>query len=240
MLSIPPLKTPTPGPLARPVPRPLDIDPSCVLYMSMVDPLSTGKVLDESGKGNHGTITGATWRPDGLKFSQSTDKASIQDNASIDNNLNDFTVSAAVKLDASGLGTLQRIILKGIDPGYSLNLNTNDKLVFYLTVNSTYNMVATAISASALAAGKFYIVTGTVDRSDKIRVYINGQEDGSGGTGGITGLGLGNGNNLVIGMTGGGAQNFSGMMAEITMFNRALSAPEVKLMYDQARAWYGW
>ncbi len=60
MIPVSPLKTPMAAPLARPVPRPLDLDPSCMLYYSMVDPLALGRVIDESGKGNDGTLVTVT------------------------------------------------------------------------------------------------------------------------------------------------------------------------------------
>lgn len=81
--AIPPIKTPFPSPLARPIPRPLQLDPSCVFYWDGIDKLSQRKVLDESGKGNHGVIVGATYVPDGLSFDGVDDVVNIANNASL-------------------------------------------------------------------------------------------------------------------------------------------------------------
>ena len=101
MIQVPPLITPVRKPLAQPRKHPTLLDPSCVAYYDF----SRGpKLYDYSGKGNHGTITGATFVSKGrygpaLSFDGADDIINCGNDSSLDLIENDHTIAvwASVK-----------------------------------------------------------------------------------------------------------------------------------------------
>ena len=164
-----------------------------------------------------------------------TDNINFGDNDVLDWGSGDGTIGAWCKC-ASGNG-VQDFVMKGAystnGKNYSLILSTNEKLMFAIDDNTTAKSVE---SATAGNDNTYRYLVGVRD-GNNLRFYINGIEDGNSPTD-ITGYGsLDSTDPLIIGAgtqgAGGGRGNYlNGSVGSVQIYNRALSAQEVKQNYN--------
>jgi len=197
-----------------------------VAYYSFDD----GTATDNSGNGNNGTIYGATW-VDGisgkaLRFDGVDDYVSTAD---IDL-AGDFTFELWIKRNkVSG----QYLISKhgGGYTGYSLALDTlqsNSIRGFYGNGYSWQDVEATGISWKT---NVWYHIVFT-KAGTNLKIFLDGTEAGSAIGSGSTVL---NNNNLTTGSAFSLEGWFNGTIDEVHIYNRALSADEIKAHYDEAK-----
>jgi hypothetical protein len=185
-------------------------------------------LTDSSGKGNHGTISGATWTTQGrfgkaLTFDGVNDVVTVPDASPLDLG-SQGSLAAWVKLTT--LGRWHGILAKG-----SANNNAAHNYALEITnANAIRLILGTGTSSLALdasltpVAGQFYHVAATWDGTT-VRLYVNGTLNRSTPQ---TLTPAGNTAPLVLGRYGGNVDWLAGGLDEVRLYNRALTASEVQ------------
>ncbi len=207
----------------------------------------TGTVTyDESGNGDNGTLIGGpTWQSTStckigycLGFNaSSTDYVGIGDPASgvLDFGTGDFTVSAWAYtpiLDTSS--NWHSIVGKWV---YSTTVNGWD---LYSRYGSYYMMLGQgtgcAIMWGGLGApvtpGVWQYISVTVQRNGNATMYLNGVQTSVANISSYSSCNLSNTYSFNIGARENGSLIFNGSLDDIRVYNRALSASEIKQLYN--------
>ena len=193
--------------------------------------------------GNHGTLTGdATATADGMvgqafSFDGAGDFVSISSRPSLEPEI--FTIDAWIK-PSSLPGTPQIIVTKWGTVGfarYELAITSNSKFVF--VVHKTDNTNVQVISNSSAQVGVWKHVAGAFTGTS-LDLYVDGILDSSIN---ISGTLQSSHNPFAIGanfrpndpspFTG---EFFHGLIDEVELFNRALSAAEIRAIFDAGSA----
>lgn len=201
---------------------------------------SGATAADNSGNANAGTISGATWKRAGiidfaLHFDGIDDVVNTGSGSTLDN-LPATTISAWIKPNTLGEGALGRIIQKGtgVATGFRFLLQANNALSFAVDYTTTDLSRTTANSVFTLAVWTHVLVTWTGSATaTNIRIYINGVETRYGTT--RNGVGARTNDaalSLYIGNESGGTGTFDGLMDDVRVYNRVLSASEIKAVYQ--------
>lgn len=186
---------------------------------------SGSTAYDYSGNGNNGSISGATVGNSGvLGSAYSFNGDHIQLPVNMDNLYSQFTVSAWVYVASSGSGF--RSIVGSSD-------GTNE---FYLRIRSgntinfgTWNgSSAYEVKGSDLTDGIWTHVVGR-KKGNTLSVFLDGELDAQSSVGGF----YTNGTQDHIGsLDDGSYHNWNGKLAQIRIYNHALSASEVQYLYS--------
>ncbi len=222
----------SPG-IARP------IDDSCVLQTISRGSRQKGtKVFDLSKKGNHGTIYGAVWKtlPSGLnvlKFDGVDDYADCGNDDSLDVGSNSFSLCYYMKPSVLD-GTVKMVISKGKDKRYRSGIFSSNRL--YFEVDDDVD--ATHIETISLTANVWYFVV-AVRTETKLKLYLNGElvkEKKLYSTGDMDDQTT----DLFIGQDARMSnQFFSGIITGVRIYNRALSASEIREHFENERILFG-
>lgn len=216
-------------------------------YWPMDDGVSgdAQSLADRSGNTHTGTTdngangTGmncATWGKygSGCDFDGADDVVSVSDSDTLDPP-ETFTIAAWVRLDTLANGNNQVIVYKGHNgsPFYSYLLQFSDTfdnicLVWVNSANQEFNRC----SDQALSADTWYHVV-AVKRSNVMELYVNGADDSNYSSGTPTGTTKNSDQGLYIGATTNQAY-FNGRIDELRMYNRDLSAAEIRQLYTWA------
>ena len=190
----------------------------------------SGTVLkDSSANRNDGIIYGATW-VDGkygkaLSFDGSNDYVTVQDSASVDI-ISTITIEAWIKFYQ---GSTQSIISKS-----SLSQNNayvfprfdkTNQLTFWLNAGGWQILNV----GNVFPYGEWHHVAGTYDGLN-MNVYVDGILTGNQKS--VSGAITTNSNPLTIGYQPGTSEFFYGSIDEVRIYNRALTADEVKSHYE--------
>ena len=196
--------------------------------------------LDSSGQNNTGTFTNFTRATNakagklgqGMSFDGTDDYALVTSTAAL-RPTNNFTISVWAKFtDFSDY----RIILMhddngGGDDGYGIRGDTNRKATFFAT-NANGFTAQSITSVAVMTAGQWYHLTG-VYRNSVLEIYINGVLDSTKTASGDVVYSVTT--NLNIGRRGGTSSPntifMKGALDDLRVYNRALSASEVKQLY---------
>jgi hypothetical protein len=214
-------------------------------YWSFNGPDMIGRVLDRSGQGNSGYLlnfaTSTAVRAGG-KVGQALLFDGVDDNILL-NDTNDhanITLSAWVKPTTQKTG--MKIISKkmsGASSQYGLATHdsSSDKFTatFYSSGVSSDVCDSTGTDGS-YTAGEWYHVAATYNGST-CAIYVNGVDVTTVSSDTASGDINNTSSALRIGAEGGSSPGsyFSGVIDEVQIFNRALSATEVKSLYNAAR-----
>lgn len=207
------------------------VDGSTVLYLPMWEGVGTF-LEDLSRYKNHGTVFGATWT-DGamgkaLSFDGGNDYVEVADANSLD--LTEITAMLWIR-PASITVTWQGLLHK-----YTGTSNNN---TLYLELNlqniNNYNTIATTTNPIN-TVDKWYHVVYSAKQGGKERIYVNGillaEENNQF-------VSTNNAYSLYIGAANPSAERFKGIIDEVRVFNRALSATEIfEEYYRGARGSY--
>jgi len=194
------------------------------------DDRSGSLLYDRSGKRNHGTIDGATWvagrRGSALSFDGVNDYVGVPDSSSLDI-VNYVTMAAWIKPSFAGDG-YPYVASKG-DDMYTLYLNKATKKAMFGFRRASDNAWGQVIGATPLTAGTWNHIVGLYDGTD-MKIYVNGVLDETASRPGET---IKTDNlNFYIGTLKGTSQPFDGIIDEVRIYNRALTAAEIKRLYE--------
>ena len=202
-----------------------------------------GLVAQWSGDGNandaigdnHGTLGGgASFAPgmvgQAFYFDGANDFVEVSDTANLDIT---GTITLAAWIKTSGTndhsGILDKMIGFGPATGYRLGVDPNSK--FRCDIIKARPPQGTVVSTTAVEDGDWHHVACTYDGAT-IKVYVDGRFEAEASY--TDGIGL-NDEALLIGWDDDKYQNtrhFNGLIDEVAIFNRPLSAAEIKSIYD--------
>lgn len=161
-----------------------------------------------------------------------TDQKGVANGAMDFNGTTDYLNTANDFIGTGSLSASAWIYLDGYGGGNQGTILTDGQLV--LKVDSTNQAVFASSGGDAQYSATGSILTGqwyhvVVTRSGTtLTWYVNGVQSGT--PGGST---LANGTSLLIGSNSQVDRSFDGKIADVRIYNRILSAEEVKLLYDQ-------
>lgn len=198
-----------------------------------------GSAQDTSGSGNHGTIKGATFvqgiSGQALGFDGVDDMVVVPHSSSL--SLEKYTVEAWVK--TREFGTHNVILRKRYEPSwmdnYGLAISPNGTVNAGSYSPDIWTWFGTG-SVRQISAGEWYHIAATYDRT-AFKIYINGILENSVN---IQYSPYQNNQQLVIGRACDGdpcmfrpsAPSFNGIIDEVRIYNRALSASEIQAEYN--------
>ncbi len=186
---------------------------------------------DYSGKGNHGTIYGASWTSKGrlgpaLSFDGVDDYVKVPDSASLDSIDKDKTYTFEAWVNSKGINTESAAIFaKAGDGGCSDRNGMSHKgttLAFGYYDGAAWHGVSGIMSQN-----EWHHVVG-VNNAGNLYLYIDGVSQ--------TGTGVpyvACPDSLLLGYTDYGSNaHYGGLIDEVRIYNRALPADEIKALYE--------
>ena len=181
---------------------------------------------DASGNGRLGTVSGATWNPGGrfggaLSFDGSNDVVSIADANALDLTTG-MTLSAWLR--PSSLSGWRTAVMKQANAGLSYALYAHDdapRPAAYINVGGADR---SAPGAAALALNTWTHLATTYDGTT-LRIFVNGAQVT---TLAVTGSIATSTGALMIGGNTMWGEYFAGLIDEVRIYNRALSAAEIQ------------
>jgi len=207
-------------------------DDSLVLMYNFDNVASLGenatRAVDVSKYGNNGTIIGSSWTAGKYGGAMSFDGINDFVNATRVEPSSALTLGVWIKADSS-CPDYAGILTKWDDAstkGYALVVDPDGTLSFYIF--DGYRVPV--FSNSSIKTGQWAYATATWDGS-KIAIYINGVKENE--KSGFTSIAYAV-NNLLIGKDGRAgmdARIFKGSLDEVRIWNRSLSADEIKQQY---------
>ncbi len=207
-------------------------------YWSFNDATST-KATDFSGNGNTGTLTGANGLPvwtggkvgSALKFDGVDDYVQVNDAPELRWN-HPETVSMWVKTNTPA--TTQPVFMKdnndALNREFQLDIISN-KFVTYINLDGTganFDSV-TANTFGNIAAGVWYHVV-VVRTGSNLIIYVNGISDSVASTAAPNKAAP-----VILGAYFSASLYFNGLLDEVRIYNRALSADEIGKLYRATR-----
>jgi type II secretory pathway pseudopilin PulG len=194
---------------------------------------TSGGVVDSSGTGNNGAVSGGViYNQTGkfnnaLQFNGTNGYISVPNSPTL-NPTSAITVSAWVKWNitpTSGNGWAT-IVNKNSDSQYRLQHNSNNTRFEFAIVTSGVGGVGRYITSTTVPQiGRWYYLVGTYDGTT-VRLYVNGvQESTVGLTGTI------NTSTAPLYISNHPGRFFNGLIDEVSIYNRALSASEINDNY---------
>jgi hypothetical protein len=192
-----------------------------------------GNSTDSSGNNNNGTGTAVTYGTaygkfgQGASFNGSNSYVNIPNNASLNVS---GGISMAAWIKTSGTNNYSGIVQKFVDSnntGWGLSYHTGGAVRADFGNGSSY--IVAASSGVNVVDNVWHFLVATYDGSTA-KIYVDGVLRGSvAGSGYLTN----NTRNLGIGedSDGGGGRYFNGLIDEVRIYNRALSASEISALY---------
>ena len=196
----------------------------------------TGTVLyDASLKRINGAITGATWERDGLRLLSSA-SGCIDCGDALDIGSRDYTLVARMKHPPTASD--HDILWKGTSAGsgkwFNLRLDSTGVIQAFIDDGSLGAQMAS--SNTSVEDNQWHHIAAVFDRDAGAQIYIDGNPDGaladiSDNTGSIvTADSLGIGCKEITGVP---SNFFDGTIAEVAIYNRALTTSEVKQLHEK-------
>ena len=188
--------------------------------------------FDSSECGNHGHICGAVWDKNGgrqcLSFNGTSDYVDCGNDGSL--NVDNVSIASWYMLTANGNYPM---LASRNEAPYELTHNADTRQP-RLSLNTAGGlMIINSDDAISLSAWTF--VVGIYDGTSP-NIYINGAPV-SGFTyvlGPFTGALVASANNLLLGKRVAG-YHFQGLIASVQIWNRALSADEIEMLYNEGK-----
>ncbi len=187
----------------------------------------TGNIVsDASGNGHTGSITGATWVVSGrfgqaLSFNGTSDWITIADANDLDPTTG-MTVSAWVNPNV--LSSWRTVIIKERPNGLSYALYGHDNAPRPAAYVNTGGADTSAPGASGLSADTWTHLAATYDGAG-LQLYVNGNQVSSQA---VAGIPVASASPLRIGGNSVWGEYFAGLIDEVRVYNRALSAAEIQ------------
>jgi len=194
---------------------------------------------DLSGNGNNGTLTnGPTYSSSNggsIVFDGTNDTVDCGPVSQVGSSLTGLTVSAWINTNSAST----RCILEN-GTGYTTNtfylFQENSNNFTFALYGNTYDAV---YSNYTYQLNTWYNLVGVWSSGNRVSMYTNGvQTNGTRGGSVLTTVINGN-TNLFVGARAGNSYPFSGSISNVALYNRALSASEVKQNFNALRGRYG-
>ncbi|MFA6495313.1 MAG: LamG domain-containing protein, partial [Candidatus Paceibacterota bacterium] len=215
---------------------PLDYgDASLVGYWPLNE--GTGTIAyDRSGKGNNGTlVNGPTWTSRGVSAALSFD--GLTSRVGVNNITSSQTMTVSLWFNPADVSTSTTVIYKN-DGGYSFMLYRNNFWTPGLFSWLRYCDCPPANNCNSLTSYYFYTIPGTWYQTSFItiadgsfKMYVNGSQVLSSAATNFSSwraitsaIALGNGNSP-----------FAGLIDDVRIYNRALSASEISALYNATK-----
>jgi hypothetical protein len=192
---------------------------------------------DASGNGNRGTLTNNPDRVPG-NLGQGLEFDGVDDNVNLGTgnnlgNLSPLTYSAWIKPDSHGESNQGHIISKEFSTK-RLYLDPTGQIFFEILFDGGSHVNINSVSNS-VTMGKWQHVVVTWDGSNPasgVKVYVDNAQVASS----FTNDGIGSpqsesSDDYLIGNRGAGDRTFNGLIDDVRIYNRALSADEIKRLY---------
>jgi len=215
------------------------VDDSLVLWISGRGRGVGSKVFDLSGKGNHGTIYGATWKntPLGhsvLSFDGVDDYVKVPNSPSLDIT-SEVTIEAWIKANSwettGGVG-IGCFVWKMNTYGVVYETTKKVSGIFYRVGDDPLYIFP---KSEVLNIKQWYYVVGVYD-SRKAHTYVNGMLVNWANYQGTL---VSSSNPLYIGGFP-TARHFNGIIDEVRIYNRAFSAVEIRERFNMTKHLYGY
>ena len=211
------------NPLKLPIKLPVNVPRKCVLLF--LPQISGAEWFDSSENSNSGTIYTAKWANGrfgyGLEFNGSTNYVQISDVGGT-TGTSPHSVSMWFKTNSvTGIHHL-------LD-----SLSFDGQSIYSAGTTLRYERYSAgtkrADCSTALETGQWYQVVTTFDSTNGMKIYLNGSLDGSNSN---TGSILSGYWYKYIGKRSGVADYFDGFIDEVAIYNRVLTAAEIKRLYN--------
>jgi glucose/arabinose dehydrogenase/PKD repeat protein len=187
-------------------------------------------LIDRTGNGRTGTVSGATWTTQGkygsaLSFDGVNDWVTVADANALDLTTG-MTLEAWVYPTASGSGSWRNVLIKERTGGeaYNLYANTDTNVpAVYVVRAAQMNVPLDARGTGALPLNTWTHLAATYDGTT-LRMFVNGAQAGSRAVSGamVTSTGA-----LRIGGNSLWGEYFAGRIDEVRIYNRALTPAEI-------------
>lgn len=198
---------------------------NCVLWLGY--PIQNGVWPDVSKYDNDGYITGAFWDGDSLSFDGIDDYVDCGNGASSNNN---YTVEALFRTVDTSIS--QGVVHWGdedLGKRRCMLLFTGGAGAVQYLYFSGYGGTSNISSGIAVNDGLWYHAVITMDSSYNVATYVNGVA----GNIGTPVMAAYTNNNVVVGKTRVADEYFDGKIALVRVFDKVLSAPQVREAYEQ-------
>src|SRR3989344_5624754 len=208
-------------------------------YWSFDGPDMAGNTaFDRSGQGNNGTLTNGPVRALGkigqaLDFDGGDDLVNAGNSASI-NSLDTFTLSAWIKADTLGGGSLGRILNK--DSGFLWYLASSGRFIFEAARWATDGVWQTPLNTISFGTWHHVVVTydyGSTANAPKF--YVDGASKTPTESQTPASTKSADTSTLYIGNSVAGVRTFDGLIDDVRIYNRVLTSDEIKRLYNLGR-----
>jgi len=211
---------------------------------------ATGQVFDRSGNKNTGTLTNmsTSTSPAIGKFGQAFRFDGVNDYVDITGNpsslqiTSNLTISAWVKARSFPNGDDNYIVTKtsGIgEVAYKLGATIDNAVEqFSIAVSVDGTSLARRYTSTTIKADQYYHVVGVYDASSQtLNIYINGALNNGTLAGAAVPASIFNssGDVLLGKYEADPSRNFNGLIDDVRIYNRALSATEIRQLYNMGR-----
>jgi len=210
------------------------------------DPLRKGLVayypfnenaMDESGRGNHGEVKGANLGADrhgetnrAYSFDGEDDYIDLGNKPEFNFGKGDFTLSFWVRGSQIGNKYLIAKYKYENKPGYGIGTKVEGNCAYAFIWDKGEGYYIATWGGKVPIDGNWHHIVAPYDRDAELIIYVDGEVAAKVNISSKSDS-VDNSLNLTIGKQSGG-QNFSGSIDDIRLYNRALSAEEVKALYD--------
>ena len=198
---------------------------SCVLWLDSKY-FSESYWWDRSRYRNDGVVHGAKWKANAFYFDGVNDYVDCGNNESLDLSVTDaFSIGAWV--NAYSFPDLQTRIVCGKENQVILDQMNGFWRIYFYGDNDTHNL-----TGSYAQTNVWVHLVGTYDAEEGIlKLYLNGEQDATEDCNNDT-IDAAKFSNVHIGAKTVGFRPWHGMIAEVWIYNRALSEEEIKAIYN--------
>jgi len=194
---------------------------------------AANEVVDSSGSGNHGTAGGSATTTTGKfgnggDFSSSGRYVDLGSPAAFNFGSGDFTYACWIK--TTNFAAIQRVIAKDANgtPYRALSLLTSKVAQFACRDSSNNNLSASG--TTIVADGNWHHLVGVRNGSSAL-IYVDGVQDGT-GTNASTGDTNISTSTRIAARNAASPPYYVGLIDDARIYNRALTATEVALLYN--------
>jgi len=210
------------------------LDPSLVLYLPLYE-LDGASFMSKDAYGHLCTVTGASWTPRGRSFDGVDDYITVPNHSALTFTSEDFTIIEWIK-PALGTAEYQALFFKGDYNvgGYYFNTHGSNGGIFLYTCQSGANQVSYYNTGDDLLIADTWAMVGVTRSGATATWYKNGEAKSW--TSAASHIDPATSSeDARIGVNNDIALDYDGLIGEVWVYNRALTALEVQHNYISTR-----